>query len=125
MILLHAGVLEGRLLLWGETPPLETPVPDRRRGRRPKTASPGMLPYDVGAEALCGALRDTVFGLKLDPRAAEAFCAWLPTVRAGTEGRPASSSPVIASPPDPDAEIDLAPWMVTALPLSPDQAVAI
>jgi SNF2 family DNA or RNA helicase len=44
---------------------------------------------------------------------------WLPTVKK----KPVASSPLIAEPPEPGATTELAPWTVTALRLTSDQAV--
>jgi hypothetical protein len=49
-----------------------------------------------------------------DRPAAESWVAWLPTIR----GQPLPSSPLIAEPPEPGPEPELAPWTVTARRLS-------
>jgi hypothetical protein len=56
MVVLHAGVNEGRFLLWGETP-LEAPVA-RPRARRSKEQPTSALPHDAGVEQLSTALRE-------------------------------------------------------------------
>lgn len=122
MIVLHAGVEGGQLLLWGETP-LE-PAPPRpgrcghaKRGRL-RTAPP-LLPYDAGAERLLAALGEAGIGFKANRGRTETVIVWLPTV----DGTPVPSSPLIAEPPRSRAKAILAPWMITALRLSPEQAV--
>src|SRR5215212_62816 len=94
MIILHAGIRRGCLLLWGEQP-AETAVPARRRGRpatRARRASP--LPYAAGADALSAALSAAASDSAVNQAPAETAIVWLPTV----EGCPLASSPMIAEP---------------------------
>jgi SNF2 family DNA or RNA helicase len=71
-------------------------------------------------ERLGAALKQAGIDLKASARPSSAI-AWLPTA----QGRPAASSPLIAEPPDPGAEVVLAPWTVTALGLSRAQVVEL
>src|SRR5258708_3713268 len=102
MLLLHASVEDGRLLLWGESPPA-------RRGRNPRAPHPQSPPFDPGADALTAALPD---GSEPSFPAEQRFL-WLPTI----EDRPIPSSALIAEPPEPGATPVLAPWRITVLPV--------
>jgi SNF2 family DNA or RNA helicase len=125
MIVLHAGLVEGQFLLWGEIP-VEQKAPLNKKGRRkdaPGSTSsfPKPLPYDAGAEKLSAALKETGLGLKVSKRFIEAMVAWLPTV-----GRqPVPSSPLIAEAPEGDAKTTLVPWTVTVFRLSTKQVVEL
>ncbi len=118
MIVLHASFEAGRLLLWAEQ---EAPTAAARRGGREKKATPHALsPYDVKAETLQTALAGVAF-----PAVAETpptgATVWLPT----SANRPLVSSPLIAEPPDADATFPIAPWQVTAFPLTTEQTVLL
>jgi superfamily II DNA or RNA helicase len=114
MLILHAGLYDRRLFLWGEAPPAS---PRARRGRKPKAAAAQLHPFDAGAKPLAAALKEALpSGPRPGPQA-QPMTAWLPSVA----GQPVTSSPLIAEPHDGTAE--LAPWTVTALPLAPDQAL--
>src|SRR5215208_8047564 len=98
MIILHAGIRRGRLLLWGERPAEAAAAPARRRGRpatKARRASP--LPYAAGADALSAALAAAALDSAVNQAPAETAIVWLPTVG----GRPLASSPMIAEPPGP------------------------
>jgi len=70
MIVLHSGVYDGRVLLWGETSAsLEAVLPTRRRGRKPEVSHPPPLPYDLEAKGLSVALREAGFSFAADPSA--------------------------------------------------------
>lgn len=72
MIVLHAGVYAGRVLLWGETSaPSEAALPTRRRGRRPEVSHPPSLPYDPEAKGLSAALREAGFRFAADKKRIE------------------------------------------------------
>ncbi len=110
MILLHAGYRNNRLWLWGEH---RGAAPVVRRGRPRRNA--GMLsPFDAGM-----ALGNALITLGMTPGTAESVTIWLPTVA----GAPCPSSPLIAEPPTGDAT--LAPWQVTAMPLTWDMLTAL
>ena len=115
MILLHAGTCNDQILLWGETPAHLEALP-QRRGRKPKFPP---LPYDAGAQGLWEALRAAGGGFPAEVKRTETVIAWLPTVK----NMPMASSSLIAEPPS--AKPTLAPWTVTALPLSPAQTVEV
>ncbi|HJS57677.1 MAG TPA: DEAD/DEAH box helicase [Vicinamibacteria bacterium] len=123
MIVLHAGLEAGGLLLWGERPADEAERPAKRPGRKPRLPRPEPHPLAAAARDLDAALM-AVQGAQRGPgqarvtgrrgRTAEAFVAWLPT----SAGTPVASSPLIAPLPEKSAPVTVAPWAVTALRLS-------
>jgi SNF2 family DNA or RNA helicase len=119
MLVLHASVVDGQFLLWGETPAETNETPIKRRGRKAKTAATRLSPYGASADRLLEALAE-VPGISLagfaEPRM---ITAWLPT----PDGKPIASSPLIDEPSESGKPATLAPWTVTALPLVPEQAV--
>ena len=122
MIVLHSGVYDGRVFLWGETSAQsEAVLPTRRRGRRPEVSHPPSLPYDPEAKGLSVALREAGFSFAADKKRIETVIAWMPTM----DNQPVASSPLIAEPPKSRAKPILTPWTVTTLPLSPEQAVEV
>src|SRR5207249_8697589 len=85
MLLLHAGLDEGQLLVWGETPP-EMPA---RRGRKPRRSSaPWPLPFGAGADPLAAALAEVLPSGRRPPEKEDPAFVWLPT----RDGRPFPSS---------------------------------
>lgn len=121
MIVLHAGVGENQLLLWAEKPRGGESVPPRQPGRKPNAAGADPLPYDAGAEGLSAALLEAQVGLTIGKRRFEVGIVWLPTV-----GKmPVASSPLIAEPPGSRAKKSLAPWAVTAVRLTAEEAVGL
>jgi SNF2 family DNA or RNA helicase len=115
LIVLHAATLAGRLLAWGET---SQPAPKGRR-RRTERPHPAPLPHDAGEDqlrhALAAAAVVTRTGL------ARPFTAWLPT----RDEAPIPSSVLIADGADPETRAAARPWAVTAIPLTPRQAIAL
>src|SRR5262245_49073345 len=108
MIVLHAGLDEGQLLLWGETSP-GTP------------SQPDWLTYDPGAKRLAAVTASAVPGLALQPERSVLMYAWLPTL-----GRtPVASSPLVAETPETKDQPVLKPWKVDAFRLSGAQAVEL
>jgi SNF2 family DNA or RNA helicase len=116
MILLHASLDGGQLLVWGETP-AET---RKRPGRKlPRSAAASPFPFDAGADRLAAALALVApDGRRALEKEAPAFV-WLPT----QDGRPVPSSPLIAAPPAGGAAPVLTAWAVTAFRLTPSVAV--
>ena len=97
--------------------------------RQRKQTPPQPLPYDAGVKGLSAAARTGEFAFATDTKLTETLVAWLPAV----DNRPVPSSPLIADlpvafagqtgPPDSSQKAALAPWKVTALRLSSEQAV--
>src|SRR5262245_17205158 len=116
MIILHAGMDDGRLLLWGETP---AEPPPSKPGRKPRQVEPQRLPYDVGPGGLAAAFMEALPGRALPGGGGEPPFVWLPTAK----GKPIPSSGLIADV-DPEGAA-LAPWIVTALPLPTVQAIEL
>ncbi len=112
MLILHASALDGRLLLWGETP---APAGTKRRRGKAATAVPS--PFDPTAEGLLDALARALPD-GTGKRDVAPHTAWLPTAA----GKPVASTRLIADPPE-AAKVELAPWTVTAVPLAPGAAV--
>ena len=132
MILFHAGVHKGQVLLWGEAAAQSSEEQDqpikRRRGRTASKSGSQPYPYDAGAERLSAALLEAGIDFTLDKEQTRTMTAWLPTVG----NQPIASSSLIAEPPPAStgktaakttAKTALAPWQVTVLCLSIDQAV--
>src|SRR5258708_3173935 len=119
MIVLHAGVESGRLMLWAERS-LEGKAPSagRRKPSRKGTPAAAISPYDIGESGLAECLRQIGVEGALDREPAKVVVAWLPTV----DGLPASS-PLIAPPLDGAANVSLVPWKVTSIAVTTVAAV--
>jgi len=117
MIILHGGIVQGRIHLWGEAR-RETHSLPRSRVRRDEGS---YKPLPFGATP--NELRDiigTAFGdIPCLSERIENVLAFLPTQ--GTT--PLSSSPIIADPPDTKSETKILPWVILALPLNNDEGV--
>ncbi len=111
MIILHAGISEDRLLLWGETPATQDPLSGGVRRGRPKTAGPSPFPYDSGRDNLLKVVREAGLAYPDHAYDCQTAIAWLPT----RKNHPLVSSPLISESPTPSAPADLSPWQVTAL----------
>ena len=116
MIVLHVGASQGQLFLWGEVP-VDEQAPAVRK--RKKQQDIGALPYSAGAEKILIALAEAGITFTTDKRGSEALAVWLPTV----DKSPVASSPLVAEPPPSLTNTVLAPWTITALPLTMPQAV--
>src|SRR5262245_37429405 len=113
MLVLHTSALDGQLLLWGETPP------EAGKPRRRKTSQTATSPFDPGGERLLQALTEAVPDHASDRARAETLTAWLPSAA----GSPLASSRLIAEPPSASTSLELTPWTVSAVRLSPDIAI--
>ncbi|HKI31240.1 MAG TPA: DEAD/DEAH box helicase [Gemmataceae bacterium] len=118
MIILHAGLEDGQLLLWGESPPAD-PIPAAPRGRKPKVPQPRRFPFHPGTEYLTAALAGTLPDTSRRSLPAEERVLWLPTVK----DRPVPSSALVAEPPEPGETAALVPWRTVVLRLDPNQAI--
>jgi hypothetical protein len=67
MIIVHASLHKGELLLWGETPPNQTADQTTRRGRGRRIAKPGPYPYGAGIDNLTRSLKEA--GIAAEVRA--------------------------------------------------------
>lgn len=123
MIVLHAGVLGGDFLLWGEIPLTPETPPKPKRKRKGVLGTPAdfgePFPYDAGVEGLSTALTAAGFNFPVNKRSTESIIIWLPTVGS----QPIPSSPLIAEHSNPTDKATITPWMVTALPLSSEKTV--
>ena len=127
MIILHAGVYEKEFFLWGEKPGETEPLPPRQRkqknkkGVRAARSHPPFFPYDAGGQDLAAALVEAGIDLTFLQKSAREMMAWLPTV----ESKPIASSPLIAEPSAGSTAATLAPWAVTAIHLTSEQAISL
>src|SRR4030042_3762395 len=101
MLILHAGVLDGKLLLWAETTIKEPDTiavkkPRQKSNPRAGSSAPPPFNYDAGAERLLVALEEIGLDLKIHKRSLQKMTIWLPTV----DNQPVPSSVLIAEPPD-------------------------
>jgi SNF2 family DNA or RNA helicase len=124
MIILHAGVLDGKLLLWAETnikEPDTITVKKPRQKSNPRTgsAAPPPFDYDAGAEKLLAALEEIGLDRKIHRKTLQPMTIWLPTV----DNQPVPSSTLIAEPPESVATATLTPWKVTVLPIPLEKTV--
>jgi len=125
MIVLHFSVHNEKLFLWGEAPlPSESP-PERKpkRAKGLKAAPPSFhpFPYDAGAKGLISALKEAGFSFRFPKGSTQVVLAWLPT----RDNKPSASSPMIHEPPNSGVNLIPAPWKVTALCLTTEQAVEL
>src|SRR2546421_43908 len=118
MMILHAGLTGGRLLLWAETPAAEKPAA-KGRGRPSKSSTAQPLPFAARPEVLTAVLQANLPGWKELQGANESAFLWLPTV----EGRPVPSITLIAELPTDAGAAVLTPWQVAALALTQEQAL--
>ena len=123
MIVLHAGVVEGQMTLWGEAPadPQFAPgrPPRRKQNKKGKIIPPEVFPYDAGGKGLQTALLEAGVGFPVKKKSFAKMIAWLPTAN----NTPVPSSPLIADPPQSDGKTTFAPWAITGFPLSSEQAL--
>jgi SNF2 family DNA or RNA helicase len=120
MMVLHAGVFEGQLILWGETS-LNPGVSSRRKQRRKGENTFEVFPYDAGRERLQTALMEAGLDFLLKGKSLVEMIAWLPAANQA----PLPSSSLIAESPEANGQIAFAPWSVTGLPLSPRQSLEL
>jgi SNF2 family DNA or RNA helicase len=118
MLILHAGLEDGQLLVWGESPPAD-PLPAAPRGRKPRVSQPKHFPFHPGTEYLAAALAGPLPGTSRHSFPAEERFLWLPTVKE----RPVPSSALVAEPPEPGGTAALAPWRTFVLRLDPGRAI--
>ena len=108
MLILHAAVVQGNLVLWAEDSDSRNGPPEREKvGKHPHCARARLLAEAVGLETGdC----DLASGI-----------AWLPTLG----DAPVPSSPLAGAMPRSRAKPRIRPWTVATLRLRPEQAVAL
>jgi SNF2 family DNA or RNA helicase len=121
MIILHAGALEDRFLLWGEEPIEDEAASKARKGGKTKGARAEPYPFDAGFTGLSAALKGAGLHLKVRKRRIQSAITWIPT----KGSNPLASSPLIAEPPKSRAETRLAPWVIDTLPLTSEETVEL
>ena len=122
MIIFHAAFHDGQLWLWGERPAQAEIAGGKSGGRssaKAKSRQEKSSPYDAGGQALLAALAEVTYGLRMGEDAISPATAWLPSIG----DQPIASSPLIADSPSADVSPTLAPWRVTAIPLTSAEAV--
>jgi SNF2 family DNA or RNA helicase len=112
MIVIHLSVLDGRCLLWGESPAL--PEFQKRRGRPPKKPRVVASPFNAVKDELVAAMEAAGIARTPNVETHQELLAWLPTV----SNRPVASSLLVADPPPAAQAAELRPWQVGALPLN-------
>jgi len=105
MIILHLGICEEQLLLWGE-------APTEKIGTSKK-----LLPYATSFKQLVSTATD--IGLRLQVNKSVRRHLWVPT----QGDTPLPSSPMIADIPLDDSKPILTSWTVPTLPLSTENAI--
>jgi SNF2 family DNA or RNA helicase len=110
MIILHVGADNGQLWLWAEIP---ADPPPTRPGRKSADATAAPYPFDAGPIHLARGFMEALPGRSIPGGAEKSPFLWLPT----SKGRPIPSSGLIADVPATEP-VSLAPYTVTALPLS-------
>jgi SNF2 family DNA or RNA helicase len=114
LLILHASLQQGQLLLWGEA---SAETLRAQAKRKKNNATP--WPYDAGSARLLAALAEVFSDLELEAADTLPETIWLPAL-----GQQAlASSPLIAEPPADATKAALTKWTVTALPLATVEAV--
>ena len=120
MLVLHAGLSTGGLVVWGESPTTEGDAGSKQKS---KASSPRnkitFLPFDPGRERLVAALSNILPGFRSPLRKSEARLLWLPTVA----NVPVASTPLVALWPDDLTRAELCAWQVTGVALSPARSL--
>jgi hypothetical protein len=84
MIVFHAGMIEGQMILWGETPAGQqlapTKPPRRKQIRKDQIIPAEVFPYDAGMEGLQTALIEAGVNFPVKRKSFAEMIAWLPTV---------------------------------------------
>ena len=124
VIVLHAGVVDGDLHLWGErSDPNEPEVARSPKRQRAATKSNGhdRLRYDAGTQTLTAAMTEAGITTKPAKNQSKSLTAWIPT----QADQPVPSGPLVADSPTTDAKTQIAPWLVSAIRLTPEQSVEL
>ena len=108
MVVLHSGLCNDRLFVWGETPEPYLPKVGHSASGRQKQ-QPRIYLYDLGHEALREVLVGVSAGVSLEKKDIERLAVWMPT----RKNLPIPS-PLIADPPTSRAKPVLTPWTIAA-----------
>ncbi len=119
MFVLHGGIIQDQIHLWGEVR-REPGHPPRRSGKRSKDVVKP-LPFGAVPGELGGFIEATPLNFTFQMGRIEDAIAYLPT----QGGMPLASSPVIAEPPDSKSETIIHPWGVHVIPLTAKEAVSL
>ncbi len=119
MIVIHAGIGETGLYLWGEKPCEKQSAPRRLPGRKSERPAAGMLPWNAGLEVLGGVLSEAGIILERTEFEPLDMYIWLPA--AGN--MPIPSSPLIAEVAEVGQDADILPWVVTVVPLDFSESI--
>jgi len=114
MIILHLGMVDGGIYLWGETPG-ESKDSSRRRGRPPRVVRPRPSPFDASPEHLHEALNALGLDILPDKSNGKSLVAWMPSF----PKEPVASSLLIAEPLPTGQKVEIRPWLVSGLELAP------
>ena len=120
MIVLHASLADGRLVLWGEASPEGSPKPKAARRAR-NAGGPVPARFALGVDRLIEVVAAEVAGFQAAKRQQQTWVAWLPSNAQGA----LPSTPLLTEQPDEPADTRLAPWQVPGLVLTEEQAVAV
>ena len=115
MIVLHGGVFERDLFIWGEVPLDSDHSVTKKRRKRELT----FLPYDAGFEKLSSAFREAGLGIKPDKKSFKKMILWLPT----RNGSPCVSSEMVGETLESSIPEAFFPWKITALKLSQEEII--
>ena len=121
MLLLHAGLLAGRFVVWGETEAAATRSVAGRASRAKRASTAVLSPWDAGSEPLLATLNSVLEKPHSLTLRSENILAWLPTIK----GVPVPSSPILAPASDGEAACVLTPWQLTGIALSWEQTIAL
>ncbi len=119
MIILHASLLEGEFLLWGEQPIEVDKSPGKSRKRSSTVVGPAAFPYGTPNQDLLTALHHSGATVPTKSGRSRPMTVWLPTV----ESMPVPSSPMIASRAEVSSKPDLVPWTVATCLLSAEETL--
>ena len=119
MIVLHAGSIMNRLLVWGEQPHDSSKPVRKQRDRKRQVKSPATSPFDVSAEGLRRTLTSACPDGKPPKKSLRSVVAWLPTARGAAHPASAFSADTGGRRP----RFSLRAWRVTACEMSSVQTV--
>jgi len=117
MIVLHGAFLDERIFVWGEVPA----EPEKRPAANGRKHAAAPLPYDAGFERVAKALKSLPGDVRPTKRRAEELTLWLPT----RNGYAVPSSALVGEAPPSKAEVQLKPWSVNGVFLTPEEALRL